>query len=70
VRQALLDLRRIRDVDVGPLEGGYLVSTLTKLGLQFDAELPATPEYCNAISLHFLIMEESALNGPCARRII
>ena len=70
MRQALLDLRRIRNVDVCPLEGGYHVTTLAEFGLQFDAELPATPEYCNAISLHFLIMEERALNGPCARRII
>jgi hypothetical protein len=33
--------------------------------------LPPTPEYCNAISLHFLIMEESALTKrACASRII
>jgi hypothetical protein len=55
---AALHLRRVGDVDVGPLEGGDGVSAFGKLGLQLYAELSATSEYRDSISLHFFIMNQ------------
>ena len=57
---AALHLRRVGDVDVGPLEAGDRVPPPGKFRLQLDAELSATPEYRDPIGLHFFIMNHES----------
>jgi hypothetical protein len=55
---ATLYLRCVGDVDVRPFEAGDSIPALGELGLQLYAELSATSEYRDPISLHFFIMNQ------------